>query len=194
MPARSSSALLRAEMKMTGMSPNVGFFLMARQSSKPSIQLIITSSRITSGRSTCIAEMRRSPFAAWPTSKPSSSSASVSISRVSRSSSTMITFGFFMRSSACMEPLAPRRPRGSGRLEGDHLVLPVGAADEHLHAPLRVVELPRGVLRQADALGELLDRLLQGQLPGLELRDDALEPRHDGVVRLVAGLALPLGR
>src|SRR5512134_2285384 len=186
MPARSSSALLRAEMKMTGMSPNVGFFLMARQSSKPSIQLIITSSRITSGRSTCIAEMSRSPFAAWPTSNPSSSSASVSISRVSRSSSTMMTFGLVMRGAVDPRSSAGIGTRSPVRLgiELHRLQIPAGVADEHLHAPLGVVELPRGVAREPHALGELLDGLLEGELPALEVRDHALEARHDRVIRL----------
>src|SRR5512133_207194 len=188
MPARSSSALLRAEMKMTGMSPKVGFFLIARQSSKPSIQLIITSSRITSGRSTCIAEMSRSPLAAWPTSNPSSSSASVSISRVSRSSSTMMTFGFFiwsspgMRGSESGSSSAARRLR----LERHGLLTAVRPAHQQVDPPLRLVELPRGVLREAHALGELLDRLLERELSGLELAHDALQPRDDGVVRFLS--------
>src|SRR6266498_4108168 len=149
MPARSSSMLLRAEMKITGMSPKVGFFLMARQSSKPSIQLIITSSRITSGRSTCMAEMSRSPLAAWPTSNPSSSIASVSISRVSRA-----------RRPAWVSPAATALG-----IERDRLVLPVGAADQQLHPALRLVELAGRLPGQPDSLGELLDGLLERELP-----------------------------
>src|SRR5512142_811588 len=165
-------------MKITGMSPKVGFFLIARQSSKPSIQLIITSSRITSGRSTCMAEMSRRPFAAWPTSKPSSSRASVSISRVSRSSSTMMTLGLRGRCSSVEVTTEISRsvggaaavdalpaPPGLG-VEGHRLLLAVGVAHEQLHLPLRLVELPRGLARQPHALGEPLDRLLQRELPG----------------------------
>jgi len=61
-------AVFFAEMKITGMSRNSSFFFTARQSSNPSIQLIITSSRIRSGRSTCRVEMSRRPFAACETS------------------------------------------------------------------------------------------------------------------------------
>src|SRR5512147_1195076 len=144
-------------MKISGMSPRVGFFLIARHSSNPSIQLIITSRRITSGRSTCIAEMSRSPFAAWPTSNPSSSRARVSISRVSRSSSTMMTFGL---RGAGSEGIGSAPLAGLGG-EGHRLVGAVGAADEDLHALLRLVELPRGVPGEAHPLGELLDRVLE---------------------------------
>src|SRR5512138_1659642 len=172
---------------MTGMSWNVAFFLIARQSSYPSIQLIMTSSRMTSGRSTCIAEMSRSPFAAWPTSNPSSSSASVSISRVSRSSSTMMTFGFVMPGAADARSSPGIGTRSPARLgiELHRLQIPVRVVDEHLDAPLRVVELPRRVAREPHPLGELLDGLLEVELAALELRHHALEPRHEGVVRLL---------
>src|SRR6185295_15753674 len=77
------------------MSLNSSLLRTARHSSKPSIHDMFTSIRITSGRSTCKVEISRRPLAACATSKPSWRSASAIISRVSRSSSTMITLGFF---------------------------------------------------------------------------------------------------
>src|SRR5436190_1788778 len=103
-----SEAVFFALMKMTGMSRNSSFFFTARQSSNPSIQLIITSRRMRSGRSTWSVEMRRSPLAAWATSYPSNSSAIFSISRVSRSSSTMM---IFLRALAISVASPPRRGR-----------------------------------------------------------------------------------
>src|SRR5512136_122090 len=167
-------------MKITGMSPKVGFFLMARQSSKPSIQLIMTSSRITSGRSTCIAEMSLSPLAACPTSKPSSSSARVSISRVSRSSSTMVTFGFLTASPPTLSTLARLGIERTG------LRLAVGAPDQRLHPALRLLELPLRLPDDANALAELLDGGLQREVAGLELAHHLLEPLHQNVVGLAA--------
>src|SRR5512133_2752484 len=172
-------------MKTTGMSAKLGFCLMARQSSKPSIQLIMMSSRITSGRSTCIAEMRRSPLAAVRTSNPSRSRASVSISRVSRSSSTMMIWGRRGASSSAAG-IAPTLPLPN--VERDLGVLSRGRPNELLHAPLRLVEPVRGVANEPHALRELLDRLLQREPAGLELADDPLEPLHQLVVRLRRGL------
>src|SRR5512138_276988 len=160
-------------MKMTGMSWKLGFCLMARQSSKPSIQLIMTSSRMTSGRSTCIAEMSRSPFAAVRTSNPSRSSASVSISRVSRSSSTMMTCG---RCGPSRSASAIARPLLAFRVERDLGVLALRRLDQLLDAPLRLVEPDPGLADEPHALGELLDRPLEREVAGLQLSDHLLEP------------------
>src|SRR4051794_14871204 len=153
-----SLAVFFAEMKMTGMSRNSSFFFTARQSSNPSIQLIITSSRIRSGRSTCSVEISRSPLAAWATSYPSSSSAIFSISRVSRSSSTMMIF--FLRAAIADLRRATSVP--------DLLVLsgerrrPI-AFEQHLDLAFRFLQLRGGGAREPDALLEGGDRLLQRQ-------------------------------
>src|SRR5438552_11104828 len=179
-----SCAVFLALMKITGMSRNSSFFFTARHSSKPSIQLIITSSRMRSGRSTWRVEMRRRPLAAWVTSLPSSSRAILSISRVSRSSSTMM---IFLRPAmvpfGCAEPsrdLPPRPLVGAER--GDAVVL-----QQQLHLPLRLLELGGAGPRQLDALLERRDRFLQRQATALQALDhlgkaldDLLVPRFLG--------------
>src|SRR5262249_31320362 len=114
-----------------------------------------------------------------------------SISRVSRSSSTMMAERRGGTSEGNVVIVGGRRSslrrRAPGGLEWDGPV-PALVLQKLLHPSLRLLEKRLTALDQLDALLELLQGVLEAELSALELLDHLLEAVDDGAVALAGRL------